>query len=329
MGKVISMEQIPDKYMEDEEEAHKVRYASDFFQKVVDRIHNPEDDNSTRLPWRSGDEFRLRPSEVTVFAGINGHGKSQLLSHIILSAMQQGDKAMIASMEMQPEATLERMSKQATAMATPSVEYLAEVHDWYDEKLWIYDHMGQTSPRKVLAVIRYSVEELKVNHIVIDSLMKCGINPDDYNAQKRFVDRLCTYAKNHKCHIYLVHHARKSDSEKKLPDKFDIKGAGETVDLVDNAVICWRNKEKQEKLQNPLIEQDEREKLEKKPDCVMSVVKQRHGDGGEPKINLWFDAGSRQYIPRKNGRPVRYVDYSKEKQSGAVGDYSEAPALSC
>ena len=53
---------------------------------------------------------------------------------------------------------------------------------------------------------------------MIDSLVKCGVGVDDYNAQKKFVDALCWAAKQHKVHIHLVNHIRKGNNETEIPD---------------------------------------------------------------------------------------------------------------
>ena len=79
-----------------------------------------------------------------------------------------------------------------------------------------------------------ALKELKIQHVVIDSLMKCGIMDDDYNGQKQFVDCLCWAAKTYGGHIHLIHHIRKTRSEEEIPDKFDVMGASALTNLVDN-----------------------------------------------------------------------------------------------
>ena len=78
------------------------------------------------------------------------------------------------------------------------------------------------------------MNKLGCKHIVIDSLMKCGIGEEDYQAQGDFVDKLCWIAKKYDVHIHLVHHMRKGRSEDDIPDKFDVKGASRITDMVDN-----------------------------------------------------------------------------------------------
>jgi twinkle protein len=49
--------------------------------------------------------------------------------------------------------------------------------------LWLYDQQGTVTSQQVIAVSRYSALVLGVQHIFIDSLMKCVAGEDYYNAQ--------------------------------------------------------------------------------------------------------------------------------------------------
>ena len=59
---------------------------------------------------KTEEDFRVRPSELTVLTGVSGHGKSMWLSQVVLSLMIQGTKCLIASLEMRPVLTLDRKS---------------------------------------------------------------------------------------------------------------------------------------------------------------------------------------------------------------------------
>ena len=129
---------------------------------------------------------------------------------------------------------------------------------------------------------------------MIDSLMKCGISPEDYPRQKEFVDRLCWCAKSENIHIHLVHHGRKGANELSMPDKHDAKGAGEITDLVDNVFIVFRNKEKERERADAKRKEENFNEADK-PDALLSIAKQRHGEW-EGTFALWFDPKSHQYM---------------------------------
>ena len=287
-----------------------IRPASDWREGVKQRLNGEQEQIGDRMPWGKTHKFvLLRPGEVSVWAGINGHGKSQILGQVSSWCMK-GSKWLIASMEMKPEASLARMARQVAGAAHPSGDWIDRMIDWTDSRLWIYDQIDTVASDRILGMVHYAAQELGINHIVIDSLMKCGIGPDDYAKQKAFVDRLCWAAKAEDIHIHLVHHIRKGEKEGKIPDKFDIKGAGEITDLVDNVFIVHRNKEKEKKARmiesGPEDQATKAAKLEElapQPDTQLICAKQRHGEF-EGAFSLWFHPASQQFTPTKENVPM-------------------------
>jgi len=271
---------------------------------VLERLKTGVQHFGDPLPWsKCDDKFRLRPGEVTLWCGINGHGKS-ILSGMVALWLQRFTKVLIASMEMPPEATLVRMLRQVAGSEAPSEVFAEQFLRWKSNNLHIYDQQDSVPTERIVGLCHYAVHELGVKHLFIDSLMKCGIAPDDYNRQKEFVDRLCNLAKTSGSHIHLIHHVRKGRDENEIPNKFSMKGAGELTDLVDNAVIVWRNKRKEElmyqKSQGADVEVDE-----EKPDAYMCIDKQRHGEW-EGKFALWFHKQSMQYHGKRSFSPMPY-----------------------
>ncbi|WP_261509141.1 AAA family ATPase [Burkholderia multivorans] len=285
-----------------------VRRASEFTEDLIEHVHSPKSVAiGTASPWASvGDSLRFREGEVTLWGGVNGHGKSAVLGEVMLHAMSTGDRACIASMEMRPIATMERLTRQAAAAAVPAPDFIRGFGRWTDERLWLYAHVGTVERTRMLAVARYCRKELGVHHVVIDSLLKCGIAPDDYAGQKNFVDALCSLARDTGVHIHLVHHARKGERESVVPDKFDMKGAGEITDLVDNVLIVHRNKSKEALLRKETLSDEKRKEAELQADTVLICAKQRHHTW-EGNVRLWFDADSLQFRDSKGGG-LRYLD---------------------
>lgn len=251
------------------------------------------------LPWsKTYERVQLRSGEVSIWAGINGHGKS-MLSGMVSAWLLQDTRVCIASMEMKPEQTLRRMVRQASGSNQPSRMFRDHFLAWTDGKLWIYDKLDQVPIESILGMVTYCAQELDIKHIFIDSLMKCGIDDDNYNGQKRFVDQLCQLAKQLDVHIHLVAHMRKGETENKVPSKFDVLGASALTNLVDNLFIVHRNKAKEEKIALG-AEYDDNE-----PDCTLTVAKQRHGEW-EGRILLWFHDASQQYTPTKANRVMPF-----------------------
>lgn len=277
-----------DKYAKKPPEAAKIRTAGYYANQVLENLYNAQHRHKSHLPWgKTHSVVQLRPGEMSIWAGYNGSGKSLLLGQVVLSLLNQGEKVCIASFEMRPEVSLERMCYQACGSIDPSLSYTKAFMHWVDRDLCFYDQQGTVKSERILPLLRYLHEELKITHVVIDSLMKCGIGVDDYNRQKTFIEELTRHAMDSGQHVHLVCHTRKGESEFDRHDRSDIKGASEITDQADNVFILWRNKRKEHATQDGEADTGE-------PDAVLTVSKQRHGRWEGP-IKLWFHP-SGQYL---------------------------------
>jgi twinkle protein len=287
-------------YMDEQPQEHRVLPAGDWAQEVVDHFHKPDTAPRVVLPWKKTHrDFRFRDAEVTLWAGINGHGKSMLAGQVIHGLAEQGQRIALASLEMRPGVTMSRMVRQAYGADFPPAAYIQQYGKWTDNRLWIYDHVGSCNPKTMLAVIRYAIEKFGVQHFVVDNMMKVVSGEDDYNGQKDFVNGLCVIAKDTGCHIHLVLHVKKGRTEHDIPGKFDIKGSGAITDLVDNTFIVWRNKAKEQAMRSgdPFDAED--------PDALLILAKQRNSQGEEDEglYKLFFDRGSCQYLEGRTDMP--------------------------
>jgi twinkle protein len=295
-------------YYDEAEPIAKVIPADAWADELVKLHTQPLRLTGARLPWKATHEhIRFRPGEVTIWTGYSGHGKSLVLGNASLGFTAQEEKTCIASFEMLPIATLERMERQAAMTLQPADEFTPRFMSWLRDKVWLYNHVGQADLRMLYAVIRYAGRKLGVQHFIIDSLMRCVRGEDDYNGQKDFVTMLSTLAKDLAMHIHLVHHVRKAEDETKPPGKQDIKGSGAIADNVDQILVVWRNKVKEraiEKLatQGELIPDDVRDK----PDAVLDCVKNR-ASGDERRFPLWFHRDSLQFTGDPRCKPLNFM----------------------
>jgi twinkle protein len=308
--KLIGLEDLAPYLDAPPDESPNIRPASEYVEQVIDRFYGETSRAGARLPWGNHEhKIVFRPGEMTLWLGVNGHGKSLLLNQLVLSWMQTGDRSCIASFEMKPDLTLKRMCCQASTSEEPTIKFIRDFHAWTDDRLWMYDQQGTVNHRRVLSVGRYFAEVIRGQHVIVDSLLKCGIAEDDYNTQKKFIDELTAVARDTGLHIHLVHHSRKLDNEREIPGKMDAKGSGAITDQVDNCVTFWRNKKKEH----------ETEKNNGIPDdsifdALMIVDKQRNGDW-EGRIPFWFNAVSMTYqaSARVKPEPMNFVEeYSEE-----------------
>lgn len=267
------------------------------------------------LPWRkTHDKFRFRPGEVTLWHGINGHGKSAVTTQVALYLALHGKKSCLASFEMLPRRTLTRMVRQCAGNGSPSDRFVADFFMGLCRDLWIYDHKGRVNPKMLFAAIRYCAAEKGVKHFFVDSLMKCCPREDDFGAQSDFVNALCDVAHETGNHVHLIHHVRKGEDENKPPGKFDAKGSGAVTDQVDNVLAVWRNKKKEREREEAL--RLGQQLVDETPDFLLICDKQRNG-AWEGNWALWGDPNSMHFRETAGAPMVR--GYELPQEPGANG----------
>lgn len=295
-----------DAYLRGPDEAAMIRPASSWLDEVVNAFERPAELQGACLPWdRTHNIVRLRRGELTIWPGMSGHGKSMLIGQVALHLMAQGERVCIASMEMKPAATMQRMCRQAFASNSPDRRSIGDLHQWTDGRMWLYDQQGQVSPDRILAVARYCHQELEVTHLVIDNLLSCGIPEDGYDQQKQFVLALATHAHDTGQSVHLLAHSRKGKDELTPPGKFDVRGSASITDLADNVFSVWRNRGKEEAQDQGDHSKDRDE------DALLTICKHRHGDW-EGRIRLWFDRRSQTYLqsPEEQPQPLSLISDS-------------------
>jgi len=301
------------KHLHETEPQQKVRPASEYVQDLIDDLGTSRQEVKAFLPWdKTHGLFQFRPGEVTLWGGVNGHGKSLMTGLAALSLCTQGERVCIASFEMKPRKTLERMARQFSSQAAPMPHEVADVavmaafrdtyeqfRDWTTRQLWLYDQQGTVKTEMLVAVLRYCAKELKITHFFIDSLMKCIADEDDYNGQKKFVDEVTAIARDTGMHIHIVHHIKKLASEEATPDKMDVKGSGSITDQVDNLLLIWRNKKKERDQQaGKMVSASE-------PDALLICDKQRNGEW-EGRFTLWYEKDSQQFVGSAGAAPLNF-----------------------
>ena len=271
-------------FMEDEK-MHRIRDAWQYRDKLIELISG-KGEHGLSLPWVGfHGRMEFRPGEVTLWAGYKGHGKSVCASQVLEYLMDKHQqKVFIISPEFPAHRVLYRLLIQSLKTHYPDAELLDKWLDIVKDQLWIYDQQKSLSPRDVPALCRYAIKVHGVKHILIDSLMKCGIAPDDYAEQKKLVDAIQQVAHNTDAHIHLIAHLRKGKSDEEIGGLHDVQGASEIADLCENVIICWRNKNQ------------EINKGTGEPDAVVKVEAQRNGDGWIGKLSMTFDKASMKFF---------------------------------
>jgi len=260
---------------------YKAKSPRQFIKPVEDFLSEAEEILSQgihltgdKTPWPMLDnKFRFRDGEVTIWTGFNGSGKSMVMGQCALW-MTDESSVLIASMEMKGSVTVARMLRQGFGGRHPDSKFINKFKKRTENKLWIYDQTDNVSIEDIMSMVDWAAEKKGIKHIMIDSLMMCGVNQEIGDSQKNFMAQLCTKAKEFNIHIHLVAHSKKPPQGLKnyIPNRYDISGSAKIADLAFNVIIINPNEQKKRdrEMNNPTAWDD--------PDGWFIVDKQRNGE---------------------------------------------------
>lgn len=270
-------------------------------------------DAGIALPWpKTEGKILLRGGEVSLWAGVNGHGKSEVVGFVVAHAVFVQDiRTCVASMEFKPAKWLRRMYRQVAALPNPTQEYVHHISAHTDDYMWVFDCVGTAKAARIVEVFAYAARRYGVKLFVIDNLAKLGFGEDDYNGQKSLVDHLTDFAREFDVHVVLVHHMRKGPDETKPSGKMGVKGTGAITDMVDTVVEVFRNKAREDKIAKMSKGgEDVPDEVLEMPGTMLLCHKQRNGEH-EPTILLWFDHASHQFLSQHHHCAQPLLDYRR------------------
>ncbi|HEX7644837.1 MAG TPA: DnaB-like helicase C-terminal domain-containing protein [Burkholderiaceae bacterium] len=298
-----------DKYLKETDTAEKVRPVIDYLDQVMHELSPAfAEARGPRLPFANA-WVNFAPGEVTLWGGYNSSGKSLLTGQIVTGFAQAGESVCIASLEMRPRKTLARIGKQAFGTTTPTKEQVKGFLQGMQGKMWIFDHVGSIKPERLVAVVKYCADALKIKHFVIDNLTACIESDDDFNAQKRIMLAICAAARDLDIHIHVVVHFRKDKNEEGRPSRMDIKGTGAITDLVDQVLLVWRNRRKER------LAKAGDDSAAGEADTLLICDKNRNGEW-EGDIQLWYEPHILRFTDKPDTRRglARSLSPAKGKQ---------------
>lgn len=264
--------------------------AEDIRERGWQRLTRNHAEYGAALPWaKTHSRFRLRPSEMTLWAGPNGSWKSLTVGHILAHQAILGARVLIASLELTVEDQLARMATQLLGTDKPTRERYDGLLDALGDNLLVYDFVGRLRPERAVALARYACTELQVQHALIDNLtLVVPPGRDGDEASARFVAGLYQVGRDTGAHVHLICHVRKPDDDRRVMNRYDIRGTGAATDMVDNVVMLQTNE-----IKRAAGERGEAQPSD--PDLWMTVDKQRHG-GYRGRMGFWTHETSLQLI---------------------------------
>lgn len=286
-----------------------------FIQSSIEAIH-PVNDKQPGYGMgfnKTDSDIWFRQGEMSIWSGINGHGKSTFLNQIILNQLSKGAKACIASLEIPICKLLPRLIRQGSGMHEPSKEYIKYILEWTNNKLWIYNHLGIQSIDELLLVFDQMYSMFGCEVFVIDSLMLLDVDEESLTSQKEIVRKITQFVQARDCHLHLVAHPRKLVSEFQKPNKMDVAGSGHIVNMTDNMFLVFRNKIKEIALlklekNKPLTKLEEEAIIQ--CDTLLTCSKQRYGEV-EKQYSFYYDVKNLRYREFESEPVKAIINYSK------------------
>lgn len=280
-----------------------------------------EDNFGWELPFKF--PMRIRPSEMTLFTGDNGSGKSSMLGMISICCAKQfsaDEKIVVASMEVPPEITLWIMARQLLGVGKldcteQNIAKITKALAWLNKRVLLYNFLGITDWRELLNTFRWAREKNNGAVFIVDSVMRIGIPDDDYALQGLVAAQFADFCVKTGAHTFLVVHENKGDG--RMKDK--VRGSKQWTDNAHNVCAMKRNEQKAEKLEEFKAElkagqmDDEQfsEKLkgmEKVWDSKFILSKQRW-PGSQQNASRWlyFEHGSLQFHEQPGEASVNFL----------------------
>jgi len=261
--------------------------TASFIEAVKKRYNNPQLGADTPFAKLNRMLKGLRPQELTVVSGNSGSGKSTLINQFIISLYQAGHKSCLASLEMPPEAYLTWLVQQQSFNGNLEDSDIERTLNGMRDFFKIVDVDSELTPSALLDYWEFAAKKYGVKFFFLDSLMRINLEGrNEYAEQKKFVSDLLTFSKKHKCHIIMVAHPRKGETDQKTPGKVDIAGTANITNLAHNVIMLWRN--------SPEAKKQAEQKGKILSDAVLYLKKNRIY-GLEGIVPLSFDYNRKLY----------------------------------
>lgn len=298
--------------------------VSDFQEQYFNLWFNPKirDEFGYEMPFPF--PLRFRPGEMTLMTGDSGSGKSSFLGQIYIKIAKQFEgkkKVVIASFEVAPEITLWMMARQLLGTGTlvdddEGRRQAANALAWLHERVLFYNFLGIADWREVVNTFEYAAAHEEGEIFGVDSVMRIGIQDDDYTTQGLAAARFADFAVKRKKHVFLVVHENKGAGAQ---SKDKVRGSKQWTDNSHNICGMLRNQRKavkvdelNEKLTVGEISEPEHEtqmqKLRADFDAKFLLHKQRWPGAQQNGSRwLWFDKASLQLLTHPDDAPTNYL----------------------
>ena len=237
----------------------------------------------------------LEKQRVTIISGYSGGSKSTLMSQIMLNAMDNGNRVFCFSGELYKNDVYDWLTLQAAGKSNTEMieagrykvkpEVRKKILKWLQGKFWLYNNKYGYNFEAILNFLKDQIDTLKLDLLCIDNLMAMDIRdlaPNKYDAQAAFMWNLHELSQEKNVHIIVVCHPKKPSG---LLSLYDVSGASEIVNAVDNIIYVYRNTQQ---FRNAYVEFFKHEWNEPYTN-IWHCAKARYGSVTDDYIGLYYE----------------------------------------
>lgn len=278
----------------------------------------------------------LALGELTIFSGGSGAGKSTIINHLALEAIQRNFPTALWTGELVESRFLDWFDQMAAGKNFVKQVYGYEnfyttpdnvrdkIHAWTEDKFFLYNNDYGSGSTQLLADIKEVVEQKGVKLVILDNLMAMELDEiegSENEQQTDLIKKLCEYAKKAFIHIILVCHPRKEQSFQLLR-KESIAGTANLTNRADNVIIAHRVGKDFEKRAESIWSRDKIASL-LDYSVVLELVKNRSDGVVDFLTGLFYEIESRRV---KNSED-EYIVYGWQEQpvQTTIDDVGDIP----
>ena len=206
---------------------------------------------------------------VTVWTGINSHGKSTLLGQILLESIEQGYSVCAFSGEQPASMFQYNIDLQAAGVEYAETHYdnyrqeevyfvndriKGFIHEWYKDRFFLYDTFGTANDDDILKRFEFAARRHDCRTFLVDNLMITSFTDKDndfYRRQSNFIGKVKNFAHKFGVHVHVVAHPRKSEGRL---TKMDVAGSGDITNRADNVLSVFRIEHDDDKQKYPGVD---------------------------------------------------------------------------
>ena len=276
-----------------------------------DKINSKQADDILRIPtgYRELDRSLnggLAAGGLSVLTGVNGCGKTVLLTNLILNVCDKGFKVGLFSGEMQSWRLKSWFLLVSRGLFQDTEQNNALIEKHLKDRLFFYNNANGNNWKQLFFSIKQLVEEKGVQLVVLDNLAcmsLVGLGAEKYDQQSGFIKELASFARKCGIHIILVAHPRKSFG---IVRKSDISGSYDLSNMADNVFILHKVNDDFRKMAKDFWRKDTADHYGGF-DSLIEVAKNRDM-GDERLIGLFYE----HYSKRLKSQMAETIHYNWE-----------------